>query len=420
MRIGFAVALPPIVTPDSTGRYESLGRNLAEGNGFTMSSAPPYRPDALNQPLYPALLAGLQLVAGGDRSVVVVAQLLIELLTVLLVAALATRARITPLGRTAVIVAALLCPIMPTVARAIWSETLATALIVLTVFFALRAVRAGRALDFALAGLAAALGLLTRADMAPALVLVAIVGGVALWRYRPPGALRGVALVLVAAAIPMGLWMARNQADFGKLQPLGGYVGQLENTYQRWLGTWLDDLDDMAPYWWYVGTRGYPTTFPEKVVDPVERERANGFLALGKAGLGSPEAKAAFAELAARASDERPLRTHLWVPAKRLVNLWLNMTSYMPRSPLRSVATAGWVVFLALSLAGLVWGAWKRDALAFFMLAIVAGRSVLPLFIGIACEPRYVVEALPACFIGFGYFVTFVVSRWRRPGLAAV
>lgn len=414
MRIGLAIAMPPIVTPDSTGRYESLGRNLANGDGFSMSSEPPFKPDALNQPLYPLFLAGVYLVAGDDRIVVAGVQLLIELLVVWAVAALALRSRMSPLGRLAVVIAALLCPVLPTIALAIWSETLATALIVLTVLFAMRAARRARAIDFALAGLVAALCLLTRADMLPTVGLVAVAGGVALWRHRPRGAWVGVALAGLAAAIPMALWMGRNHNEFGKLQPLGGYVRQLDSPYQRWLGTWLDDLDDMPGYWWYVGRPGYPTAFPpDKVVDPVERERVDRYLAEGRAGLRTAEAKATFAELADRAGDERPLRTWLLVPLSRLVNVWVNMASYVPSSPLRTVATTGWVAFLVLSLFGLGWGVWKRDDLALFMVAIVAGRSILPLFIGIACEPRYVVEAVPACFIGLGYFMTFV-ARLRH------
>lgn len=58
-----------------------------------------------------------------------------------------------------------------------------------------------------------------------------------------------------------------------------------------------------------------------------------------------------------------------------------------------------WPAVLALALVGLVTGLRRRRDATLLLAAVVVGRSVLPLTIGIACESRYVAEALPACYL---------------------
>src|SRR5262249_13832987 len=117
---------PPIVTPDSEDRYERLAHNLVAGNGLSRAVAPPYTPDRFDQPIYPLFLAATEIVAGHNRVAVVLVQLLVELVGVVCIVAAARVGGLSPPAVFATAVFALLCPVLPTVARAIWTETLST------------------------------------------------------------------------------------------------------------------------------------------------------------------------------------------------------------------------------------------------------------------------------------------------------
>src|SRR3954471_660354 len=119
-------AQQPIVTPDSSNRYEPLARKIISGQSIVGSPAVSYGPANFNQPGYPYFLAAVYYVAGENRRAVIIAQALLEVLTVLMVVSLACRANLAPLSRAFVALLALLCPVLPLLTRAIWSETLAT------------------------------------------------------------------------------------------------------------------------------------------------------------------------------------------------------------------------------------------------------------------------------------------------------
>lgn len=66
----------PGSSPDSA-RYEQIGLNLARGHGYSASPAPPYQPDLLRAPLYPALLAATFRIFGHDLTAARVVQALL-------------------------------------------------------------------------------------------------------------------------------------------------------------------------------------------------------------------------------------------------------------------------------------------------------------------------------------------------------
>ncbi len=399
---------PPIVTPDSEGRYEPLAHNLAAGHGFSTASAPPYAPDRLSQPGYPVFLAAIELVAGTDRRAVVVAQLVVELGGVLCLVLIARRAGLAPPAQLATAALALLCPVLPTLARALWSETLATTALTATCLAWVVCLREpARRVPWLLAGAGAAACILTRADLLPAVGLALTVVVV---RARRRGALRGLALFAVAPVLLVGAWMARNQAELGAPQPLGGYAGQVESPYVAWLGTWVDDLRFMAPYHWYVRQPSSPVGFPsDRVLDADERARADA--ALGEArragSFDVPAVRATFTELTAEARRKRPLRTFVLVPLRRVASTWYNLAAAYSRSPW---VRGAWLGFLGIALAGAAWARKRRTDLVLLFGAVVVGRSVLPFAIGIGVEPRYVAEALPACFL----FASLLIDAFRH------
>src|SRR4029077_5060083 len=79
-----------------------------------------------------------------------------------------------------------------------------------------------------------------------------------------------------------------------------------------------------------------------------------------------------------------------------------------------------WIGFLGLGIVGL-WAAltWPKRVI-WIPIMMVLGRAALPLLSFLATEPRYMLEALPACFIpgalGLGYLKTRSNSGgpWNR------
>lgn len=59
--------------------YDSIARNLLEGNGFSMNIAPPYESETTVTPGYPFFVAGIYAISGGSRIAVVLIQLLLNL-----------------------------------------------------------------------------------------------------------------------------------------------------------------------------------------------------------------------------------------------------------------------------------------------------------------------------------------------------
>jgi hypothetical protein len=303
------------------------------------------------------------------------------------------------------------------VARAIWSECLATFVLWIVVLLALRAARGSHLLTWALFGLGSSAALLVRPDLPPVVALLTVALAVHAWRRSRREALTGMGLALFGFALPLALWMMRNVHEFGAPQPLGTSVNQLVTPYQRWLGTWMDDRSDMPSYWWYVGDPGYATAFPaSKVVDSAERARADALLGTGRIAVLAKGNDTVWNELTAKARSERPLRTFVVVPFSRVAHVWMNVASYSRRRELRIVGTLLWGAFLFAALLGIYFAARRDSLLMWFLVAVIAGRSILPLVVGIACEPRYIVEAIPATFILFGFTLDgFLGSRlWTR------
>lgn len=410
----YMAAQPPIVTPDSTDRYEPLARRIAAGQSIVLSAAEARGPARVNQPGYPYFLAAVYSVAGESRRAAVVAQAVLEALTVLMILVLARRADLAPLCRAAVALIALLCPVLPLLARAIWSETLATAALAATVLAWLSAVRNGRALSWIVAGAGSALCWLVRPDFVPTIVLLLAAVLIVCGRALPA---RRAALAALAFAAALTPWLAQNYIQLGKIAPLGIYGGLLERAYVRWLDTWVDDVSQLAPYWWYARDPASPSSFPpDKVIDPEERALAEAALAEGRAArsLNVEPARNTFDALRAKARRERPLRTFVVVPLRRVISTWVNLAGYANSSAVRII----WVLLLLAALAGAVWGVRHRFDITLLLLAAVIGRSVLPAAVGIGVEPRFVVEALPAVFVFAGFFFQ-AAWEWKYPKAAA-
>jgi MYXO-CTERM domain-containing protein len=139
---------------------------------------------------------------------------------------------------------------------------------------------------------------------------------------------------------------------------------------------------------------------PDEIGDREDCARA-------QAALGEPDADRVFAELTAKARRERPFRTFVEVPLRRLANVWVHVSVDFGGTATSLV----WPAVLALALVGMITGIRRRRDATLLFSAVVVGRSFLPLTIGIACESRYVAEALPACYLLAGLGVEAWLGR---------
>ena len=73
-----------LLAEEDSAEYVRLASNLAGGNGFSQSSAPPYEPDARRTPVYPSVLATIALLMpGAGIRAMAIAGILLSALTVL-------------------------------------------------------------------------------------------------------------------------------------------------------------------------------------------------------------------------------------------------------------------------------------------------------------------------------------------------
>ena len=72
---------PPLLIQGDGAGYELIARNVIEGNGFSMDSAPPYAPDMLRTPGYPLFIIGVYLAAGYRPEIVTLIQNVLSLIT---------------------------------------------------------------------------------------------------------------------------------------------------------------------------------------------------------------------------------------------------------------------------------------------------------------------------------------------------
>jgi hypothetical protein len=228
--------------------YDLLARNLLASHGFSRQTEAPFRPDGLRTPLYPLFLAAISALSGWvaadvDAAIVVsLAQILLDSLSALIVAALAAAL----LGRRAGITAGLWYALAPTQWRycaALVPEIVLSFLITLAVWLLVNLLSdaeihsaakpfASRAWSWAVGcGFAAGLIALCKPNvsgigaMLAGCVLVASrmqpgkavpFGAVRKPNPRPKTHIVHASIILLTAAFIMSPWIVRNWIEFGR------------------------------------------------------------------------------------------------------------------------------------------------------------------------------------------------------------
>ena len=432
--------------------YGNIAKNwLLHGvYGFTQT-AKGITPTLIRLPGYPLFLAVCFSLFGLDRYFAVMyAQCVIDLLTCLLVAALARRL----FGQRATMVAlwlGALCPFTAAYAAAPLTETLTLFSIALTFYALERWCTDGPGFNRWLWVTAAAMSysLLLRPEQG---LLVAAVVPAMLWMAqrsseRPlalPGAsaseqlpaggirrrgtlLRAVAPVVLAAlcvVLPLAPWALRNWRTFHVIQPLAPRFATdpgetIPVGFQRWYRTWaIDYASTEEVYWNYDSAPIDISDLPNRAFDNDDQyARTAALLAdYNENYNATPQLDARFATLARERIHADPIRYYIALPAARLLDM-----AFRPRAEMLPISLDWWnwkqhrretefaTLFAGLDLAYFVLGAvglwlwhrrgWGRDTpLAWSMLAFVLLRCALLLTLDNS-EPRYTLELFPLLFL---------------------
>jgi 4-amino-4-deoxy-L-arabinose transferase-like glycosyltransferase len=429
--------------------YGDIAKNWLEHGvyGFSHSAAGPV-PTLIRLPGYPLFLAICFHLFGIEHyTAVMYAQGAIDLLTCLIVAALAGRL----FGRRAALAAlwlAALCPFMASYVSAPLTETLSLTCVALT-FYSLERWRA--------AGLGVNLWLwVTSAAMAYAVLLrpeqgllAASVVPVMFWTVlRSPAqqTLRGsfsvrslspVVLAAVCVGLPLAPWTARNWHTFHVFQPLAPrYATDPGETvplgFQRWFRTWAIDFASTEDvYWNYNGASIAISDLPSRAFDSDDQYTRTDVLLheYNETDNATSSLDARFDSLARERIHVDPLRYYVALPVARLLNM-----AFRPRTEMFPIELEWWkwhehpkqtafaTAYAALNLAYFALGGiglwlWRRHGwggnplLAWSMMGFVVLRCALLLTLDNS-EPRYTLELYPVILV----WAAAVFSRFNDTG----
>jgi 4-amino-4-deoxy-L-arabinose transferase-like glycosyltransferase len=351
LRLFFFVYFPQIT--DDSRIYANLATNWLEHGiyGQTPGGPPqPIMPTDARLPGYPAFLAAIYWLFGvGNYKVVLLAQILFDLGSCLVVADLARRAVSASAAQIAFLLAAL-CPFLANYAAAELTETLEiffTALALDGAVAALNRMNAGQGSLrlWAATGAAIAACILLRPD--GGILLAAILLYLALNAFAKRHdhlRLTLVPLIVVTffALVPLAPWTIRNIRTLHHFQPLAPRYASDANElvaqgFNRWVKTWIVDYVSVEEIYWNVS--GDPidaTKLPSRAFDNPEQKDAtlSATAAYNESNDMTPEVDAQFAKLAAERIRAHPLRYFLILPFLRIADMWLRpRTEILPSDP---------------------------------------------------------------------------------------
>ena len=421
-----------------TPYYEELARNWLYHGGYGFYSSNILVASDARVPGYPAFLALIYWFAGPSRTAVSIVQAIVDLGTCVLSAMLAARLayRASERARQRVVIAtlwlAVLCPFVANYTAVPLTEVLATFLTTLAILIfvqpsafrfdftsqkkeILRSVR-----TWFLGGFVIGLATLVRPESPLLLAAVVLVYGLRWWR---PIYWRRLALatlwICVGLVVPLVPWAARNARVLGRAQFLAPRYAEtygviMPTGFYAWTKTWMFRSRDAYLIMWklphaaiaFDDLPSYAFDSPQErnyVANLIERyNRERGMSAL---------TDAEFARLAYERSMRHPVRSYVWIPAERVAAMW-----FTPRIAI-------------LPYSGKLWpigDAWRNNAVDFsvtlglgvlnFFYAGLAlfglkhwrespGMAIIASFVVVrtvfltqlqTCEPRYVLECIPA------------------------
>ena len=451
LRLFFVLKYP--ASAGDTVLYEQIAANWLQHHIYAMDVHDQVTAVDMRMPGYPAFLALVYAITGrvgeAARLWVMLAQVVVDLLTCLLTAALAgllvlianNRAWPQRVFHWGLWLAAL-CPFTANYVAVPLTEVFATffttaALLPLCLLVTRAQNRGWRLVErhwilgsdyWHLAVYSALLvGVCTLFRPEAPLLLVAallVLGTILIREHETVRWLKTGALMAAVCAIPLAPWAIRNAITLHEFQPLAPKNSNLPGElvpygFMSWEKTWLYRFRDVYLAPWKLNDEVIDVNeLPSRAFDsPAEKERVAMILDQYNEDLTlTPEEDAAFAELALERKARHRLRTYLWLPAARAVTMWFTpRIELLPFSgtvfplaqsweddPVDQSVTAG-LFLLNIGYIGLgVWGAvglWRRAPAARGAIALVATFLLLRTAFLTTLEtpePRYVLVCYPA------------------------
>jgi hypothetical protein len=447
--------------------YGDIAKNWLDHGvyGFTQTDAPPL-PTLIRLPGYPAFLALCFTFFGQEHyTAVMLAQTVLDLVTCLLLAALAGRL----FGRRAFYAAlwiSTLCPFTASYVAAPLTETFSLTCIALAFYSLHRWLDCGgreleppsspynRWLYLLAASLAYAILLRPEQGLLAAAVLPPMLWSA--FQSTPPvpqATLRRIAPVLLAAILtllPLAPWTLRNWRTFHVFQPLAPrYANDPGETvpvgFQRWYRTWAIDFASTEDvYWNYDGAEVEISDLPARAFDNDAQFATTAALLAeyNETARATPDLDARFTGLAEERIHADPIRYYLALPVARLLNM-----AFRPRTEMLPVPLEWWkfreypiqaataTAFAALNLlyfvfAGIGLYRWRcltpgtpkpksldwngHATLAWTMIASIALRSALLLTLDNS-EPRYTLEFFPVFIVAIAALFSAPATVHQTP-----
>jgi 4-amino-4-deoxy-L-arabinose transferase-like glycosyltransferase len=433
LRLLFVLRFPAVV--DDSRLYADIARNWLQHGIYGITDSGQVLPTLSRLPGYPAFLAAVFSIFGSDNfRAVMLIQVVVDLCTCFLIADLARRL-LSDRAANAAFVLAAVCPFLANYSAAVLTENLEiffTALALDLAFLGLAVARrvpsTARGGVWFACGLSVGAAILLRPDGG---LLLAALGGYLLWllvrkrrsesRTDPIGRLaiiRAGALLALGAILPLIPWTLRNLHTLHRFEPLAPrYANDSDDLvmkgFNRWTKTWIAEYVSVQEIYWNVpGEAIDASRLPSRAFDSPQQEEQTRSLFddYNTDHEMTPELDARFAELAARRIAAAPLRYYLWLPAVRIVDMWLRpRTELLPSDPRwwefnddgRWLAVSlGFglinLLYVGFAAIGLVHSR-GRPGLGLLVLLLVL-RSV---FLGTLenPEPRYTLECYPVVIL---------------------
>lgn len=432
LRLVFVLFFPATNSGDAPF-YIDLASNWLKKGVYGLSIFGVLTPVDMRVPGYPAFLTAIFAFAGNSQRAVMLVQIVVDLATCFLIAAIAallarpeSRRRVA----TAALWLAVLCPFIANYTAVALTEILVTFLTTLAVLILLETEigapceatqSQAPGMRWFLAGLVAGFGTLVRPETPLVLAAAGLTIAAKWWRPSDWTKLVRVGLLMaVGLALPLIPWAARNWRTLHEVQFLAPRYSQLPGEvvprgFTAWTNTWMWRMRDVYLVTWNLNDAEISMDeLPSTAFDsPQERDRVSDMLDEYNDTLTETDAMdAQFGEIARERTARHPLRTYLKIPALRCLTLW-----FTPRTELLPLAghlfpmyqewdedkpdflwtlalTGADIFFIVLAIIG-VCKAWLRPGIAFLLLFLIL-RTIFFASYADSPEPRYVLECFPA------------------------
>ena len=402
--------------------YGDIAKNWMQQGAYALTEDGTFVPTLIRLPGYPLFLVGIWSVFGIEHyTAVMVIQILLDLGTCFVVAALALETVGALAARIAFALSAL-CVFFANYDATPLTEPLAiffAALALLGAVKGLARLRQPRWIGWwVVCGLATGAGVILRPD--GGILLAAIGLYLFLWMIVVGDARRVIAgglLVAVLGLAPLVPWTIRNHRVFGQFQPLAPRFANNPDEYAptgfyRWVRTWIVDYISVEDIYWHVpGEEVDAGKLPPRAFDSdIQRAWTRGLFNLyNQSHKITPELDAQFRSLAEQRIAADRLRYYLWLPLLRVADMWLRpRTEALPLnsrwwefredpkdSALGGVLGAANLALVLLAVIGALRG---HVRFAGTMLVWIVLRSVFLSTLENP-EPRYVLECYPAVLV---------------------